>query len=208
MAIDLIGQRFSKLVVIKRDFSGTPSVHARWVCQCDCGNIISVLATNLKKQHGTKSCGCYKKEMWQNMVTKHGLYYTTEHSVYQNMLGRCYNKNNQDYYNYGGRNIKVDETWLGEYGLEQFIVDMGMKPFEDASLDRIDNNIGYSKTNCRWIHKSEQARNRTCNKIEDLQHANSIRLEYANGKTIRTLAEENMCSYKCIHAIIKNETWN
>lgn len=81
---------------------------------------------------------------------------------WQMMKNRCLNPNAADYKYYGGRGITVCAEWM-KY--ETFLADMG-EPGEGLSLDRIDNNLGYSKANCRWATKQEQSRNRDyCKRI-------------------------------------------
>ena len=86
---------------------------------------------------------------------KHPLY-----RIYKDMKNRCYNKNNKDYKSYGDRNIIVTENWLGSEGFYKFLEDMGEKPSKFHSLDRINNDLGYSKENCRWATKLQQTSNR------------------------------------------------
>lgn len=80
---------------------------------------------------------------------------TKTYKAWGNMLSRCRNKNHPSYKNYGGRGISVCERWLK---FENFLEDMGDKPW-NLSLDRIDNEKGYSKENCRWATSKEQTRN-------------------------------------------------
>lgn len=80
---------------------------------------------------------------------------------WQSMKNRCYNKNYSDYYNWGGRGIKVCTRWLK---FEHFLEDMGERP-DGTSLDRINNALGYEPGNCRWATPKEQARNSRANKI-------------------------------------------
>jgi hypothetical protein len=80
-----------------------------------------------------------------------------EYQVWYAMLYRCHNNNCPQYFNYGGRGIQVCERW---YNFENFIIDMGRRPYSDYSLDRIDPNGNYEPNNCKWSTKIEQATNR------------------------------------------------
>ncbi len=98
---------------------------------------------------------------------KHPLYAT-----YTSMKQRCYNKKVPNFPDYGGRGIKMCDRWLGINGFTNFLADMGDAPTwsntknsrSDWSVDRIDNNKGYSKENCKWSTRHQQAANQR-NKI-------------------------------------------
>ena len=73
------------------------------------------------------------------------------------MRQRCLNPRRPNYQYYGGRGITIDPAWDS---FEQFFADMGHPPSPFSTLDRIDNNQGYSKANCAWKLPLAQMRNR------------------------------------------------
>lgn len=77
------------------------------------------------------------------------------------MLDRCENASAPDFPRYGGRGITVCESW---HALDNFTRDVGPKP-PGMSLDRRDNDRGYSPDNCRWATASEQSSNRRSNRL-------------------------------------------
>jgi|TARA_Y100000034_G_C6910629_1_gene425103 hypothetical protein len=91
------------------------------------------------------------------LFLKHGRKNTTEYTSWYGMKRRCCDKNHPSYPNYGGRGIQVCDRW--ENSFENFYEDMGDKPREDYSLDRIDLNENYTPQNCRWASRSMQSRN-------------------------------------------------
>ena len=156
--IDLSGQRFERLLVIKQAERIKPKV-TRWHCVCDCGKEVTVDTRHLR-HNGTKSCGCLKSEVSGNINKTHGLTDSKEYKIWCGMKRRCYNKNERSYKNYGARGITVCKEWIDSF--ENFLFDMGKCP-DGFSIERKDVNGQYCKENCVWIPLVDQGANRTSN---------------------------------------------
>ena len=171
--VDMTGMRFGQLEVI--GFDKIQGKSSRWICRCDCGRTTSVFRVSLMKRSGaTTSCGCYRNKCVSNRNTTHGMSAVgsikPEYRAWANMKDRCNNQTNKRFPHYGGRGISYCNQWTS---FENFFEDMGPRPSKRHSLDRIDNDKGYSKENCRWA---------TC----DIQNGNrsTVRLITAFGKTL------------------------
>lgn len=154
--INLVGERFGRLVVI--DKAESKSRHTRWLCLCDCGNKCIVHGTSLKTGN-TTSCGCYKKENAQKLYSSvrqndKGLY-----AVWNGIKQRCSNPNNKSYHNYGGRGIKMCSQWEQNYeAFYNWAMNLGYE--KGLEIDRVDNNGDYCPENCRWVSHYVQANNK------------------------------------------------
>lgn len=146
-----IGGRFGKVTVIKETGKGERG-HILFLCECDCGKRWETTASALKR--GLKSCSC-----------KHGLSGTRLYRLWSDIKARCYSPSNKGYGNYGGRGITIHGAWKDDP--EAFITwiqeNLGDRPTNRHSLDRIDVNDGYRPGNLRWADTKEQARNKRAN---------------------------------------------
>lgn len=162
---DLTGQRFGRLTVIKR-VENDKRGNSRWLCRCDCGNEKVVSSHNLKNGHA-KSCGCFRRDIAKTKLYTHGKYKTRLFGIWTGIKNRCYNKKETAYKHYGGRGITMCDKWLNDF---QAFYDWSIangydekaKKYE-CTIDRIDNNKGYSLENCRWVTQSIQNRNKRTN---------------------------------------------
>lgn len=157
-AIDMTGQQFGRLTVISR-FNDPNNTHsAKWVCRCECGNEIITRRSSLIRGH-VQSCKCLQKESIGNRARKHGGWQTRLYSIWHHMKERCNNPNAPKYPFYGGRGIKVCNDWLHDFSnFRDWAISNGYR--DDLTLDRIDNDKGYSPDNCRWANASQQNKNR------------------------------------------------
>ena|SRR6266705_3294508 len=159
---DLKGKRFGRLVAICFTGRKDNRCNGFWRCMCNCGKVHTVLSTALKAG-STKSCGCLNSELSALRLLKHGharhKKITPEWRAWSHMKGRCLNKNDNRWKDYGGRGIKVCWRWRSKRGFENFLADMGLRP-KGRTLHRTHNDGNYEPRNCKWATASEQAFNR------------------------------------------------
>ncbi|MDU6817820.1 MAG: AP2 domain-containing protein [Leclercia adecarboxylata] len=147
------GDKFGRLTFIEELPSN--KVHRRGRFECECGTKKDIRLSRVKNE-GVQSCGCLQREAVLKANTTHGKHGSREYNCWDSMLQRCENTKNDRYHDYGGRGITVCERW---HNFSDFYADMGVRP-EGATLDRINNSLGYSPENCRWSTSSEQQSNR------------------------------------------------
>ena len=154
-----------------------------YTCLCECGTIKDIRKTTYDKM--VFSCGCLRKELNRLQAKKnikHGKCGTTEYKIWQNMKSRCNNTNVAEYKNYGGRGIKISKEWDS---FENFFKDMGYRPSLLHTLDRIDNDKGYNKNNCRWVTGDIQHNNKRSNKYYELDGERKTIYQWANKLRIK-----------------------
>ena len=160
---DLTGLRFGRLLVLSKHTKTDQNIPGTlWLCKCDCGKV-SIKKRLCLVTNTSKSCGCLSLELLLKNATKHGKSQTAEYRVWQDMKARCYNKTKNNYSSYGGRGITVCDRWRDSF--ENFIKDVGIRPSEKHSLERVNNDGNYEPSNVRWATGIEQSNNTRSNRV-------------------------------------------
>lgn len=168
---DLTGKKFHRLTALRHVGISRDGTYI-WRFACECGSETEAIGSRVVNGH-TKSCGCYNRDRMKisgkslgiSNVT-HGSTKTKEYRAWAAMRARCTKETHKSYASYGGRGITVCDRWSDSF--ENFIADMGLAPSKGFSLDRIDNDKGYSPDNCRWATRVVQASNTRTNKYVEI----------------------------------------
>lgn len=180
--IDITGQRFGKLVAIKRSERVNAKGEYYWVCKCDCGNYTEANPRNLR--HGSvSSCGCVARHIQSERMKKwhkehpenrrtHGLSSCRLWAVWSDMRVRCRDKKSAGYKHYGARGIKVCDEWDHSFpAFYKWAYENGYDdtaPSGACTLDRIDVNGNYEPSNCRFVDARIQANNKRTNRFLEI----------------------------------------
>jgi hypothetical protein len=186
--IDRTNARFGRWLVKSYEGAG------RWQCVCDCGVVRTVAVRDMVAGKST-SCGCYRMEAAGNLRRTHGASESRAYTIWLHMRQRCMNPSNLRYPLYGGRGITICDRWSS---FENFYADMGDPP-HGTSIDRIDNDKGYSPDNCRWATQREQVHNSRSTKLTDADIA-AIR---ADTRPLKVIATEYGVTHTYICALRK-----
>lgn len=153
------GTRFGRLTVLR--FFGVCKQGTVFLFLCDCGSEIKAQYKSVKCGN-TRSCGCLSRDTVAMRNATHGLSNHPEYGLWHRMIQRCEDKGCDDFMLYGARGIAVCSEWRNSF--PQFLADMGPRPSARHTVDRINNDLGYTPTNCRWSTTKEQGRNRRNNR--------------------------------------------
>lgn len=200
----MVGKVFGKLLVVsagpgQRNSSGTH--YANWYCQCACGNLVLKPSYALKANSENISCGCHRKPSTLKTThtkSKHPLYH-----VWAQMKGRCYNLKNKRYPDYGGRGIVVCKEWRDSFTVfYKWAISEGWEDGTSLTLDRENNDKGYSPANCRFVSRNVQQNNRR-NNVKFLIYG-----EVLNFKTIWERYALPTVNLSTFQARVRGRGWN
>lgn len=132
-----------------------PGGHHRWLCVCECGVKKPCRANDLLTGT-TKSCGCLRRKVTADRSRTHNRSKTPDYHIWGSMVQRCHCNTAKAYRYYGGRGITVCDRWRFDFAT--FMSDMGPRP-SGYSIERKENDKGYSPENCLWIPRKDQPKN-------------------------------------------------
>jgi len=193
-----VGKTYNRLTLVTEpqslvSKSGRKRLFVSAVCECG-------VVKDYRLQHlisgATNSCGCYNRELQKERHTTHGMYGTRPYKIWSNMKNRCSNISYFQYKDYGGRGIRVCKKWEKFQG---FYEDMKAGYSDSLTLDRINNDKGYSVSNCRWVTMKEQQRNRRSNTFWKFR---------GETKTIAQWAEELGINYGTLISRVTRSNWS
>lgn len=193
-----VGQVFGRLQVTSKAEASSNDGHRMWECVCMCGGKVTTIGSSLN-QGATSSCGCLRREMVSAKNTTHGKSYSKAYISWCSMHYRCGSAKATRFMRYGGRGISVCRRW-GRF--ENFYEDMGDPP-PGRTIERIDNDKGYTPENCKWATHIEQSHNMSTS-ILTWDTVADIR---SSTLTIGELAEQYGTHVSTISGVIRNKRW-
>ena len=153
-SVDLTGQKFGRLTVVRFDHKENGRKY--YLCQCDCGNF-KIVSNHSLKSGNTKSCGCLHKEILIQRNKDNRIHHPESERllrIWRAMLHRCYKETDEHYDYYGGRGIKVCDDWHDFETFQKWALANGYA--DNLTIDRLDGNKDYCPENCSWATMTVQ----------------------------------------------------
>lgn len=198
-----VGDKFNRLTIISKHIVYKHNQNMTMaVCNCDCGKQHECKLTAIVSGY-TKSCGCLKSEKASARLKvsnfKHGkadLKNNRIFRIWSAIKTRCFNQKIKEWKNYGGRGITICEEWKKDYEIfEKWALENGYS--DELTIDRINVNGNYEPSNCRWVGKDLQARNRRNNRQDTVKIT-----AFGETKTVLDWLNDPRCNLKTTTSII------
>ena len=164
---NMTGKRFGSLLVTD-EYKVQHVKHGtliKWKCKCDCGNVLWVFTSALKRRKVDYCPACRPS----------GIRHSRLYHIYHGIKQRCYNPKCPGYENYGGKGVRMSDEWLSDYNIfKEWSLANGYRPGIGLSIDRIDSDGNYEESNCQWIPlgensaKSNYGRQQVFTKMKDV----------------------------------------
>jgi len=205
--LDLTGNKFGRLLVLRRVISSKKLREPVWYCKCDCGGEAVVMGSNLRTRH-TESCGCIHREMMIKRNTTHGLRHHKLYKVWVCMFERCTYKKAVGYNNYGGKGVTICKEWYDFRKFYEWAINNGWQDGLRLDKDIIPKKLGllpklYSPETCCFVTPKVNSRNTSKTKLI-VELANKIRYSAESTKYLMRLY--NVCK-STINNILSNKSW-
>lgn len=206
-----VGEKNGFLTIIKKaPHDKTKYRGTFWVCKCVCGKETTILGSNFKK---TKSCGCKKEELTSSANITHGESKTRFYSIWGDIGTRTSNKKHIFFKDYGGRGIKNE--WESNFNkfkedmYESYVEHVKKWGEKDTTIERIDVDGNYCKENCRWVRKTEQARNKRNSHFIDFNGKKLTVAEWSKDLGIPNQTIHNRIKRKLpVKAVLSKDNWS
>lgn len=165
---------------------------ATWLFRCECGKEVERVSiyvrSSLRRFGSIPNCGCRSAvSRGTNAKRTHGQSRHPLYDVHRQMLRRCNNPGCKDYPGYGARGIIVCREWAHVNGFIAWSLQSGYQ--QGLTIERVNNNLGYSPDNCRWIPNVQQAANtrRTRKLVINGETISASELSRRSGLKLRTI---------------------
>jgi len=172
------GDQYGRLTAVELHHRGERG-HQFWMFSCSCGSSKVIALKNVRtKYQPTKSCGCLQVEASKagGSARTHGFTGTPVYRIWKAMRTRTNNPHTKDARNYSDRGITTCPEW-GDFLV--FLSDMGNRPSDNHTLERINNSLGYSAENCVWATRKEQMNNTRHNRMLTLDGVTKTMMEWS-----------------------------